>query len=448
MAVVLAVGLATTGSVPVPRAPAFGRSAGPPDAVVVQGRASPELPAERTRQVEALLAGRTRAVLTRDRAAFLAGVDPQATGFAARQAALFDALAQVPLSAWTYTLHTDRTQPPDPALDARYGTWWAPRVVHGVALDGVDDNPAESDQALTFVRRQGRWYLAADDDFVTRGALTARAVWDDGPVSVVSGVRTLVIGHPGSLPQMRRLAHEVDEAVLRATAAWGPQWPQRVAVVVPADATELARLVPAGVDLAPLAALDVAGPVRGGTGLGADRVFVHPVNLARLGDVGRGVVLRHEVTHVAARSATGALTPTWLSEGLADHVGFLGTGLPVADAAGELRDEVQAGRLPTALPAAADFDGAGAQLSAIYEQAWLAVELLCRTYGQDRVLALYRDLGARQGDDPAGALDAALRAQLGLSTAGLTRSWRAFLLQELAPAPTGMPLAAALEPPS
>ena len=44
-------------------------------------------------------------------------------------------------------------QPPDPALDARHGTWWAPRVVLGHALEGIDADPAEATQHLTFALR-------------------------------------------------------------------------------------------------------------------------------------------------------------------------------------------------------------------------------------------------------------------------------------------------------
>lgn len=452
-----AAGLAVPGSDGRP-APAAGASAGVPSAGLpgaggtgrsegggtAQARPLPEqggpsrgapgtreAPAQRTAEIDALLAARARAVLARDRAGFLSSVDPRATAFAEREGALFDALAQVPLGAWTYTLHPDDAQADDPALDARYGTWWGPRVVLGVALQGIDTDPAESEQALTFVRRSGRWFVAADDDFAAHGAMTAREIWDGGPVAVVRGARCLVLGHPASLPQMRQLADDVDAAVPRVTAVWGTGWPQQVAVVVPADQDELARLVTTRGSLSPIAALAVAGPVRGGTARGGDRVVVNPVNMARLAAVGRRIVLTHEVTHVASRSATGPSTPLWLSEGLADHVGYLGAGIPVRAAAAELRDDLRAGRLPAALPTAADWTGDNPDLSATYEQAWLAVELMVRTYGQDEVLTFYRDLGARSGADPAGDLEQVLRTDLGTDVAQLTAGWQASLRRQL-----------------
>lgn len=440
LAVVLVLQLATAGAVAVARQPQQGPQTpaqgtvldGQPRQTLAQGRGRLDGQPQRTRAVQALLADRARAVLSRDRAAFLTGLDPRATAFAARQAALFDALTQVPLAAWVYTVEPEQAQPPDPALDARYGIWWAPRVVLGVALEGVDTDPAESDQRLTFVNRDDRWYLAADDDFTGRGAETPRQVWDDGPVSVVRGTSSLVLGHPSSLPEMRRLARDVDAAVSRVTAVWGAGWSQRVAVIVPADSAELGRLVATRGSLAPLAALAVTGPVRGGTARGGDRVLVNPANLALLGATGRRVVLTHEVTHVATRAATSGVTPRWLSEGLADDVGFLGAGVPVPVAAQELRAEVRAGRLPAALPGDADFDGDNPRLSEAYEQAWLAVELLVATYGQDRVLAFYRDLGARAGQDPPVALEQALRARLGTGLAQFTAAWQGALRRQLA----------------
>ncbi len=423
LAAVLGLELVVAGTTVAHRAPD-----GAAPASVARGR-PPVATTERVAAVRALLERRAAAVLTRDRAAFLADVDPASTGFLERQAGLFDDLAGVPLTAWTYAVEPAAEEAGDPVLDARYGTWWAPRVVLGVALEGIDADPAESRQALTFVRRQDRWYLAADDDFAARGSATARELWDGGPVAVVRGARSLVLGHPASLEQMRRTADEVDAAVPRVSAVWGTDWSQRVAVVVPADAAELARLVTTSGSLAPLAALAVAVPVRGGTALGGDRVLVNPPNLAVLSDVGRRVVLAHEVTHVASRAWTGPATPSWLSEGLADEVGFRDTQVPVRVAATELAAQVRAGRLPAALPADAAFSTDDAGLSAAYQQAWSAVRLLVRTYGTPAVVAFYRDLG-RRADTP-GAVDEALRERLGTDLTAFTAAWRADLEQQL-----------------
>ena len=382
--------------------------------------------------VTALLRSRARAVLGHDRKAFLATVDPKAGGFRSRQAALFDALADVPLTHWSYALDTSDVQRADPRLRRRYGTWWAPKVTLRHALQGIDADPSESTQHLTFVRRSSRWYVAADDDFAGRGDTSERLIWDTGPVSVVRGRRSLVLGHPGSLAEMRRLATEVDAAVPRVTAVWGSGWKQRVAVVVPASQRELGTLVQARGALTPIAALALAGPVRSGTARGGDRILVNPPNMARLGPLGRQVVLTHEVTHVASRAATGPLVPSWLAEGLADHVGFLDSGVPVRLAAEELGDDVRAGRTPTSLPSDRAFNGDNPDLAQAYEGSWLAVELLVQRYGERRMLRFYRALGEVERGERAAVLDEVLRAELGTSTRELVAAWRASLRDRLA----------------
>jgi len=424
VAVLVALQLAGSGTAAVLLQPGPQPATGSTSAV----RAAPaEAQATRLTAVQALLRARGRAVLQRDRSAFLATVDPRRKAFREEQGDLFDALAGVPLTAWSYRVDADQVQRADRTLDARYGTWWAPQVTLLHALKGIDEDPSESPQHLTFVERADRWYIASDSDFADRGDASTRGLWDGGRVVAVSGRHSLVLGHPGSRAEMRRLARDVDAAVPRVSEVWGTGWSQRVAVLVPGSQRELGQIVHAGGDLTPIAALALAGPVRGGTAQGGDRVLVNPPNLARLSGLGRRVVLAHEVTHVAARAATGPLVPSWLAEGLADHVGYLGAGVPVRLAASELREDVLAGRLPKRLPTDADFDSDNPDLAEAYEQAWLAVELLVRRYGERRFLTLYRDLGARREGDRADALQDALQEVLGIGTARLVADWRASL---------------------
>ncbi|MCW2776469.1 MAG: lipoprotein [Frankiales bacterium] len=414
---------ATVDTPAVREVPAFGRARVAPDLAPVAG-------AEREAGVRALLAARGAAVRDRDRAAFLATVDPSSTAFLARQAALFDALADVPLDGWEYVLDPDREQPPDPALDAVRGEgWWAPAVSLRYRLAGFDDQPAVEEQWLTLVPRGGRWLVAADDDFAATGAPTTRGLWDSGPVVGVSRSRVLVLGHPGDDALLRQVASSVQAAVPRVSAVWGEDWAQRVVVLVPRTPQELAALVPHGGDLSQIAALataDVAA-APGGLPVG-DRVVVNPSTFLRLGPTGRRVVLTHEVTHVASRSATGAAVPTWLVEGLADVVGYRGADVPLSVAARDLQADVRAGRLPQQLPDDDAFDGGSPSLTSVYEQAWLAVSLLVDRYGEARAVELYRAVG--RAEDAAG-VERAFEEQLGTTLPAFTRAWRASLRARL-----------------
>ena len=418
-----AVGLASVGLRTVP--------APPPAAAHTRHRplASALLGPGRERAVRALLAARSNAVLRHDRAAFLATIDPLATAFRTRQAALVDALARVPIATWSYTLDPSSERPGTAALDRR--TRWAGDVALRYRLDGGDPAPALRRQHLTFVLRSGRWYVGADDP----GLRTQRDLWDDGPVVTARRPGVLVLGHPSSAPLLADLARETEQAVSRVTALWGPGWSRRVLVIVPSSQAELARLVPgagaldqvaalATADLEPPAAGDHPGPARPV----GDRVLVNPPVFARLGTLGRRVVLAHEVTHVASRAASGTAVPTWLVEGLADWIGYRGLDVPLSVSGRELQADVRAGRLPDHLPTDAAYDGSDPRLAQTYEQSWRAVSLIASRYGAAALLRLYRDLGR---DGRAGALDRVLHRDLGLSLAGLTQAWREQLQREL-----------------
>jgi hypothetical protein len=205
-------------------------------------------------------------------------------------------------------------------------------------------------------------------------------------------------------------------------------------VLVPTSGQEMSDLLGSDSDLSQIAAVATA-ELGGGSGEfdpSGDRILVNPDTFGRLGQLGRRVVLTHELTHVATRRATGPAVPAWLAEGLADYVAYRDIDLPLALSARELRADVRAGRLPAALPADGDFDGGNDALAQAYEQAWLAVRLLADVHGQDALLRFYRVVGARRGGaPPATAVEEALQAELGTTTAQLVEDWRASLQRDL-----------------
>ncbi len=392
--------------------------------------------AEREQQVRQLLADRAGALLRRDKAAFLAVVDPAAGALRARQAALFDALEEVPLGTWRYRLDITTERPSDSALDRRYGRyrWWAPDVTLEHSLAGFDDRPTSALHHLTFVKRDGRWLLGADDDFEDVGLGTPRALWDRGPVVAERVADVLVLGRPDARRLLRNVASVTAAAVPRVEAVWGTDWRRGAVVLVPTDGAEMADLLGSDGDLSQIAAVATA-ELGGGTqefDPSGDRILVNADTFTKLGQLGRRVVLTHELTHVATRRATGPAVPGWLAEGFADYVGYADVDLPLALSARELRADIRAGDLPEQLPSDSDFDGGNEDLAQAYEQAWLAVRLIAEQHGRDGLLRFYRAVGARRGGvDSAVAVEDALRSELGTSTAELTEAWRAALQREL-----------------
>lgn len=417
-----------------------------PTTAATRARIAPPVPTEHPQSLQAraareiavrqLLADRAGALVRRDKASFLAVLDPAATALRQRQAELFDALEEVPLGTWRYRLDITTERPPDSRLDRRYGRdrWWSPDVALEYALEGFDDRPTVAEHHLTFVKRDGRWLLGADDDFEQVGLGTPRALWDRGPVVAERVDDVLVLGRPKNRRLLRNVAALTAAAVSRVDGVWGTGWRRGAVVLVPTSGGEMSELLGNGTDLSQIAAVATA-ELSGGAGEfdpSGDRILVNPDTFSRLGQLGRRVVLTHELTHVATRRATGPAVPAWLAEGLADYVGYGDVDLPLALSARELRADVRAGRLPTALPADGDFSGGNDALAQAYEQAWLAVRLLAQVHGEDAMLRFYRTVGARRGGvEPADAVDEALRSELGTSTAAFTADWRASLQREL-----------------
>jgi hypothetical protein len=141
------------------------------------------------------------------------------------------------------------------------------------------------------------------------------------------------------------------------------------------------------------------------------------------------VVLRHEITHVAARAETVDGSPMWLLEGFADYVGYRDSGITLPQGAPDLADQVKHGG-PAWLPEDKDFRSKGKSLDLAYQQAWSIARYVAEQYGENTLLAFYRKLAAA-GPASAGETDDILRQVLGVDRAGLVAGWRTYLQDTL-----------------
>lgn len=398
----------------------------PPQAGAEQSLSQPPTPTVdpsvlRLQALDQLLAARSQAVLARDKAAFMGSVDPASTAFADRQSALFDNLADVPIGEWRYEYAGDGPSLAAERLEALGESAWVARVVLVYRLADADLADVRREQYLTLVDRGGQWLVADDTD-----GGSSPDLWDLGPVGVVRGERSLVLG-TADLAMLKRYARETDDAAQHVDDVWGSEWPRTVVVMVPKSQAEMARLLlrsdEAGLDQIAAVTTGEIGLDKAGTS--ADRVIANPSGFAQLGDLGRQVVLTHEITHVATRATTTQDVPIWLSEGFADYVAYADTGISRAVIAQDVLDRVRAGQPPTALPQAADFDPARGQIAPAYSGAWLAAELISRRWGQEALVTFYRTVASGT------AVDAAFSQVLGTDQAGFEREWLAYL-QELA----------------
>lgn len=343
---------------------------------------------------------------------------------------MFANLRRVHFAGWSYTFDLSGRQPPAAARRGYHAWTWSPTSfsLH-YRIAGFDRRPTDLPQYPTFVNRAGRWYLASLTDFDSLGDVSATGLWDYAPVHVVRRGGVLALGPAAKLGTMVAAANIMRAAIPRVTAVWGRDWARRVVLLVPATQHEMGLIDAASGDLDQIAALtssEVTSTFGRPQPVG-DRVTLNPVNWSKVGPLGARIVLTHELTHVATRADTGSQTPKWLSEGFAEYVGFLGTGVPVSIAAAELATGLRTrqgsvGQLPTNRA----FRGSNATLAQAYESGLLACRYLADRYGQAKLVRFYRVVGTSSYGRAEAVADG-LRRVFDLTPAQFTLRWRAFV---------------------
>ncbi|MER6166512.1 hypothetical protein [Streptomyces violaceorubidus] len=359
--------------------------------------------------VQRVLDRRAAAVLAHDAAAYAR--TGTGTGF--------DRLSAVPLADWSYRVRDVE----------RAGDTATAEVELRYRVDGYDRGPVTAGRTVRLSRDGGDGTWAVDSDRPAKGS--GQQPWDQGAVQVVRGTHSLVLGVGQSTGALRRFAGLADRAVPAVSDAWDGDWSRRVVVVVPRSVEGMAGLLGSPASSYRGIAAVTTGETGGREHAPADRIIVNPDAYGLLGGLGRQVVLTHETTHVATRADTTSATPLWLSEGYADWVGYRGSGRDAAEAAPELAAAVAEGRVPARLPTDEDFGftAEAEELARAYEGGWLACRMIAEQWGEDRLDAFYRAVGAH--DERAGAVEAALHEVLGTTPEAFTARWREFLRTRL-----------------
>jgi hypothetical protein len=405
------------------------RGAEPPARRSLAGRSTtapqvaPEVAANR------LLSARARAILAKDKAAFLAGVDRRRTTFYASQSHLFDNLATVPFQDFNYRLIDPQDDLASPSLRRRYGVAriYLPETEARYRFQGHDGSPVLSRFFYTFVQTPAGWRIAAQGEARPVGVDDVE-IWDGGPVRTAVTRRTLVVYHPGDRTLANRMLLAAERAYAQIDVSWSGRWEHRVVILVPHDQGEAQRLV-GGTNLSKVAAVASssieAGAVERVLG---NRVVVNTSNIANYDSLNLQVVTTHEMAHVATRTL-GSGEPLYLVEGFADYTALRPIAQPLSVTRPALAKKVAQGRFDRLLPSDDAFRTSN-DAAAAYDEASSFCLWVATTYGNPRLQALYRAFTGSQKPSFA-QQDSHFQQVLGIPLRTAEARWAAWVQRQL-----------------
>jgi hypothetical protein len=321
----------------------------------------------------------------------------------------FARLAVLPITVWRYdvTLVDGASTADEVVVKAR---------VH-MRYD-IDTADAIVRETVTLRHVTGGWKVASETNDGAR-----LQPWDLGTLSIVRGTRSLVIGIDQRASVLRRYASIADSVTPDVTAVWGTDWNAHPVLIVPKTVGQLGRAL----DETEKFLSDFAAVTTGESGSAPPtktvfRVWTNTPGLSDVNQLGREIVLRHEIAHVATAAPGTPSVPLWLEEGFAEYVGYSTTRVPERSAWSELVTAVRKGEAPTSLPDEDAFHAGAIDLA--YESSDLACRLIADTYGQAALVKLYRLVRSGTGSADAN-LEAALTTVTGSGTAAFVKVWRA-----------------------
>lgn len=391
---------------------------------------------ERDDAVNAMFDRRARAVLARDKAAFMADLDQADKDFVRRQGEVFDSLAKLDFATWDYRLRDDTysLSSIDWRRYPRVNDIALPVQTLHYQLKDFDKRPLVRRVVYTVVRRGTRWTIANDRDLeetTSSGTSARRDPWENGPIVVARSKNSLVIGHPADADDIDGIQREVESAVKHVSARVGTAWGERTVVILPSDDDELQRILDSPTvpyEFAAVADAESTALAEDATGgsFAGTRVVINPANFNPSSSFNR-LLIRHELTHVAMVERSGPLTPKWLAEGIAEWVAHAGSDLPTTTLAAPLAALVEEEGVPGYLPLDSDFGLIG-EAGVGYASGWLLCRYIADRWGDKALLKFFDEMGNGSGlDKPGDKLDAALRKVLKIDEAGLLRAWRPYV---------------------
>jgi hypothetical protein len=383
---------------------------------------APTSPDSTRKAIRELLDQRARAVMDGDEASFMATVGRGSPAFVGRQRRLFRGMQQLDLRS--YRLHARWDRYGDLGGSFEVGDYAGAQATALPVTDeilrirGFDD--AENEELFyTFVKRGGTWEIAEDTDLESLGFLSARHLWDSGPLVATRSEHFLLLQHScdapvGCISVPDDVLGLAESALRRVAPYWSLPWSRHVIVLVPSSEAELQRML--------AVTFDVSDFVAFAFGTSAPRIVVNPPSLAGRSRESLLTIFTHELLHVATRPRSGRFTPLFVEEGFADYVGRAGD----STALSLLHSRVVSGRFDGTLPRDFEFTaGASTDIFLAYQEAHSAVEFFVDTWGLKKFVRFYKRLG--KIDVAAGTsgyhVDGALRNTIGIGFREFEERW-------------------------
>jgi hypothetical protein len=382
--------------------------------------------------VRALLERRQEAMLEGDRRAFMTTVDYANDRFVRRQRLLFEGFQRIGLSEYRLEL-TDRYWP-ELTTDrevAKYGSEFQPTVLHveeRYQLRGFDRQPAVEDLYLTFVRRAGEWLVASDSDLADLMLLTARKLWEFGPIDVQRSEHFLYVSHPDLRSAGQAILGSAERALGRLNDAWPLPWSRQVVLLAPSSTEELRRILQATFDLDVFVAFAYSSVDRERDfDLAGQRVIFNWENFSQHDEAVQQTILVHELLHVATRELTGPMVPAFIEEGLAEWASEGGSTYL-------LNRRIANATFDRELPRDYQFfTGSDEDILLSYQESFTAAQYAMARYGRDAVARMYRILGGvrMEAGTPLYHVGQAMREAFGTDLETFEDRWASWVLETL-----------------
>jgi len=374
-------------------------------------------PQTRNPALQALLDRRAKAVLAKNRTAFLADVDRADASFVRKQEQEYDNLTKLPIAEFTYQLEefVQYDELISTQLRGRYQSMVRAAGVNvRYRIDGVDTTPVATPWVPLFGFTSGGWRLVGEANGKELPLGVNGQPWDGAAIAVVTSRRVVAAMSADDAGRAPALLKMSESALDRVAAVRPNGWAGKVFVTAVQDSAifdtyfgdspdrvnQVAAIAVPYYSLVPAWHHEARYT--------ATRVVFNPSQLTA-DDVELAHDLTHEFTHAAMGPLTSDRTPLWLVEGIAEYVPY-----KTEQVATQALHRVLAGLSTSSLPDSATFYNDAHN----YVLGWLACRLIAETYGEAKLVQLYENLSN-------GAAD--MKQTLGVDEPTFTKQWASYV---------------------